>query len=121
MNEEGEELSTSKAAEDDQRVGYRRPPVRTRFGPGQSGNPRGRPKGARNLSTVVAAALGVNQGLRAGAVDMQFAVVRLLKAIGLQVLVIDEVHNILAGTARDQRIVLNALRYLSNELGAVLS
>ena len=29
----------------------------TRFRPGQSGNPRGRPKGARNLSTVVAAAL----------------------------------------------------------------
>jgi len=63
---------------------------------------------------------GVNQGLRSGAVDMQFAVIRLLKAIGLQVLVIDEVHNILAGSAREQRIVLNTLRYLSNELNMSL-
>jgi Family of unknown function (DUF5681) len=39
------------------RVGYGRPPMTTRFRPGQSGNPRGRPKGARNLSTIVAAAL----------------------------------------------------------------
>jgi hypothetical protein len=42
----------------EEHVGYRRPPVATRFRPGQSGNPRGRPKGARNLSSVVAAALG---------------------------------------------------------------
>jgi len=39
-------------------VGWRRPPVATRFRPGQSGNPRGRPKGARNLATVIAATLG---------------------------------------------------------------
>jgi hypothetical protein len=39
------------------RVGYCRPPVETRFRPGQSGNPRGRPKGARSVSTVIAAAL----------------------------------------------------------------
>ena len=32
------------------------------------------------------------------------------------VLVIDEVHNILAGTYREQRIVLNTLRFLSNRL-----
>lgn len=37
-------------------------------------------------------------------------------AIGVQVLVIDEVHNILAGTYRKQRIVLNTLRFLSNRL-----
>ena len=75
----------------------------------------GRP-GERQLFAQILHALGVNPGLRAGAVDMQFVVIRLLKAIGLQVLVIDEVHNILAGSAREQRIVLNTLRYLSNEL-----
>jgi hypothetical protein len=32
-------------------VGYKRPPRRTQFRSGQSGNPRGRPKGTRNLAT----------------------------------------------------------------------
>jgi hypothetical protein len=41
----------------EERVGYRRPPVATRFKSGRSGNPRGRPKRARNLGAVVAAAL----------------------------------------------------------------
>lgn len=35
----------------DEDVGYGRPPKRTQFKPGQSGNPRGRPKGAKNLKT----------------------------------------------------------------------
>jgi len=34
-------------------VGYGKPPADTRFKPGQSGNPRGRPKGTRNLATLV--------------------------------------------------------------------
>jgi hypothetical protein len=40
------------------RVGYRQPPLATRFRPGSSGNPRGRPRGARNLGTIIASALG---------------------------------------------------------------
>jgi chromosomal replication initiation ATPase DnaA len=72
--------------------------------------------GERQLFAQILHALGVHHGMRASAVDMQFAVLRMLKAVDLQVLVIDEVHNILAGSARDQRIVLNTLRYLSNEL-----
>lgn len=32
-------------------VGYKRPPVHTRFKPGVPGNPKGRPKGRRNLKT----------------------------------------------------------------------
>ena len=38
---------------DDNETGYGRPPVAFRFKPGQSGNPRGRPKGARGLSSIV--------------------------------------------------------------------
>jgi Family of unknown function (DUF5681) len=35
------------------KVGYRRPPLQSRFKPGQSGNPRGRAKQSRNLRTIV--------------------------------------------------------------------
>ena len=35
----------------DYAIGYKKPPKHTQFKPGHSGNPKGRPKGARNLST----------------------------------------------------------------------
>ena len=57
MSEREDDKGGQEPHGDDERVGYGRPPRATRFRPGQSGNPRGRPKGARNLSTVVAAAL----------------------------------------------------------------
>jgi hypothetical protein len=34
-------------------VGYRKPPKRTQFPKGQSGNPRGRPKGSGNFQTAI--------------------------------------------------------------------
>lgn len=37
----------------DQAVGYGRPPRESQFKPGQSGNPKGRPKGKRSLGTIV--------------------------------------------------------------------
>lgn len=38
-------------------VGYRRPPQATRFKPGCSGNPKGRPKGSKGLKTLLDDAL----------------------------------------------------------------
>jgi len=41
----------------DYEVGYGKPPRHTRFKKGQSGNPRGRPSGSKNLSTLMSEAL----------------------------------------------------------------
>lgn len=60
--------------------------------------------------------LGAPQRPRTDITQMEQAALRIMEAIGVQVLVIDEVHNTLAGTYREQRIVLNTLRFLSNRL-----
>ncbi|MFN3347346.1 DUF5681 domain-containing protein [Pseudorhodoplanes sp.] len=47
-------------------VGYKRPPEHTRFKPGQSGNPSGRPKGSQNLKTIFEKILKEEVSLREG-------------------------------------------------------
>lgn len=46
----------------------------------------------------------------------QFQVIRLLKHVQLQVLIIDEIHHILAGNLNRQKAFLNVIKYLGNEL-----
>jgi hypothetical protein len=49
-----------KSPEDDEpeeKVGYGRPPRQHQFKPGKSGNPRGRPKGAKGLKAELLAAI----------------------------------------------------------------
>ncbi|MEF2074735.1 TniB family NTP-binding protein [Consotaella aegiceratis] len=72
--------------------------------------------GERRFYGELLSLLGAPQAPRADIAQMEQATIRIMKAIGVQVLVIDEVHNILAGIYREQRIVLNMLRFLSNRL-----
>lgn len=72
--------------------------------------------GERRFYAELLTLLGAPQRPRADIAQMEQAAMRIMEAIGVQVLVIDEVHNILAGTYREQRIVLNTLRFLSNRL-----
>jgi hypothetical protein len=49
-------------------VGYKRPPVHSRFKPGQSGNPAGRAKGSANFRTLFQKILKEEVSLREGTV-----------------------------------------------------
>lgn len=48
--------------------------------------------------------------------DWRKAAVDLLRSVGLRILLIDELHNVLEGSANAQRKGLNSIKYLMNEL-----
>jgi hypothetical protein len=52
MREPGNNSSDDTINRTNYAVGYCRPPVHTRFKPGQSGNPSGRVRGSKNLRTL---------------------------------------------------------------------
>ena len=64
-------------ADKSDKVGYGRPPVHSRFKPGQSGNPRGRPKGTLNFTTdlkrILQAPVTLNDGRKTRRVTTQEA------------------------------------------------
>lgn len=72
----------SEAESSEYEVGYRKPPKSNRFKPGQSGNPRGRSKGTRNLKTDLTEELGetilVQEGGEPRKLSKQRAVVKSL-------------------------------------------
>lgn len=72
----------------DYEVGYGKPPVETRFKKGESGNPKGRPKGTRNLKTELMEELQekvlVREGGRPMTVSRQRAMIKSMMAKALQ-------------------------------------
>ncbi|MDH2347734.1 TniB family NTP-binding protein [Bradyrhizobium sp. SSUT77] len=61
-------------------------------------------------------ALGMPFNPRDRIATKQDTAVRLMRATNVRLLVIDELHNLLSGTAMQQRRLLNVLRWLGNEL-----
>jgi Family of unknown function (DUF5681) len=69
-------------------VGYGRPPLHSRFKPGQSGNPKGRPRQSRNLRTIVKKvceqAMEIREGGRLRRMPTMEVLVRTLVSRGLK-------------------------------------
>jgi len=84
---------------DDQNVGYRRPPVRTRFKPGVSGNPSGRPKRRPTFRAVLLDELAAP--IAAGGAEP--------RVTKLQALVRTLVAAAISGDARAQALLLAAI------------
>lgn len=86
------------------KVGYKRPPVHSRFKPGQSGNPKGRPKGTANLRTDLREELSEKIRVREGERDLKVSKQRaMLKAL---------VAKALKGDARAANVVLGLVAKL---------
>ncbi len=72
----------------DYEVGYRKPPRKSQFKPGVSGNPKGREKGSRNLKSDLAEELGerirIREGEREFSVSKQRAMIKALLAKALK-------------------------------------
>lgn len=70
----------------------------------------------RDIYSELLAALGA-PGPNDGTTHRQKDICRrLLRSVGARMLIIDEIHAMLAGSFRQQRIFLNAIRFLANDL-----
>lgn len=83
-------------------IGYGRPPRATQFKPGESGNPRGRPRGSKNLSLLLEEELTqrvtINENGRRRRITKRAAIVKHM------------VNKTLSGDPRLLQILLNELR-----------
>jgi hypothetical protein len=82
----------------DYEVGYGRPPKHTRFKPGNNANPRGRPKGAKSLATLLAEELNQKVAVNIGG--------RSVKLAARQLAMKRLVQNLLKGDLRALQIAL---------------
>ena len=70
----------------------------------------------RGIGSAILEALAAPYNSRGLAAEKQIQVLHLLRGVQLRLLIIDEIHHILAGHIAKQRQFLNVLKYLGNEL-----
>lgn len=90
-------------------VGIQRRPVVVMLMPHQ-------PTETRFFDQLLVAVNAPSAGDFARSYPLQVPAQRLLRQLGTRVVVIDELNSLLAGTPRQQRVFLQLLRFLSNEL-----
>src|SRR5258708_15079094 len=118
-------------------VGYGKPPLHTRFQKGRSGNPKGRPRGRKNMSTLLSDALNgsvivVENGRRKKITKREAIVTQLvnrsasadLKATQIVLAMVRDVESLTDGSAEpaafteaDQQIIRRIQARLRNETG----
>ena len=90
-------------------VGFGKPPRRTRFCKGQSGNPKGRPRGARNLATLMEKVLKepvvISENGKRRRITKREALIKQL------------VNKAIAGDPRSIKLLLAELREIDDRLG----
>lgn len=79
-------------------VGYGKPPKHSRFQPGQSGNPKGRPPGSKNFSTLINHELDSTMTVREGG--------RVIKLTKREIVAKQLVKKSMEGDHRGQQILL---------------
>lgn len=93
----------------DYEVGYRKPPKHTRFKKGQSGNPKGRPKGCQNTRIELENLL--NQRIEVRGVDGKTKTLTVRKAVLQKI-----VHDALKGVRHAQEMLFKLTnRYVPGE------
>jgi hypothetical protein len=90
----------------DYRVGYGRPPKNSQFKPGQSGNPKGRPKGSKNLNAVLDKVLSQKLLIREGEKRRTVST--------LEAVVLKHVSKALQGDGRAMHSILQLIRQADN-------
>ncbi|WP_269514033.1 DUF5681 domain-containing protein [Brevundimonas subvibrioides] len=102
---ENEEQADTPAAKE--AVGYRSPPIASRFKTGQSGNAKGRPKGSRNIETLYREVLDMKITTAVGGKKQTITA---LKAVLMK-----QMQKALAGDFRSMEAVIEAqIKYAEN-------
>lgn len=90
---------TDNPNSDEEAVGYRKPPRHSRFKPGQSGNPKGRPKGSKNMSTIFREVLAEDVAVNHRGIET--------KITKREVIVRTQVDKACRGDQRSSELVIN--------------